>query len=92
MSTETLDDNGKMLYLTLEKAPQLTGLGPWMGVVQGEKQVDSDYPEEKKASYCPAVELRVLVAFCHRFVKIASRNDPLYLQNAKKKTCKNFMP
>ena len=48
VSTETLDDNGKMLYLTLEKAPQLTGLGPWMGVVQGEKQVDSDYPEEKK--------------------------------------------
>eukprot|EP00752_Nemacystus_decipiens_P007725 g6907.t1 len=47
---ETLDDNGKMLYLTLEKAPQLTGLGPWMGVVQGEKQVDSDYPEEKKAA------------------------------------------
>ncbi len=45
---ETLDDNGKMLYLTLEKAPQLTGLGPWMGVVQGERQVDSDYPEEKK--------------------------------------------
>lgn len=40
-----------MLYLTLEKAPQLTGLGPWMGVVQGEKQVDSDYPEEKKASF-----------------------------------------
>lgn len=49
--TETLDDNGKMLYLTLEKAPQLTGLGPWMGVVQGEKQVDSDYPEEKKVGF-----------------------------------------
>ncbi|CAM9443846.1 unnamed protein product [Pylaiella littoralis] len=47
---ETLDDNGKMLYLTLEKAPQLTGLGPWMGVVQGEKQVDSNYPEEEKAA------------------------------------------
>lgn len=46
---ETLDDNGKMLYLTLEKAPQLAGLGPWMGVIVGEKQVDSDYPEEKKA-------------------------------------------
>lgn len=48
VSTETLEDYGKMLYLTLEKAPQLTGLGPWMGVVQGEKQVDSDYPEEEK--------------------------------------------
>lgn len=47
---ESLDDNGKMLYLTLEKAPQLTGSGPWMGVVQGEKQVNSDYPEESKAS------------------------------------------
>eukprot|EP00904_Undaria_pinnatifida_P005034 jgi/Undpi1/1660/HiC_scaffold_11.g05050.m1 len=47
---ETLDDNGKMLYLTLEKAPQLTGLGPWMGVVVGEKQVNSDYPEESKAA------------------------------------------
>ncbi|CAM9590072.1 unnamed protein product, partial [Hapterophycus canaliculatus] len=52
---ETLDDNGKMLYLTLEKAPQLTGLGPWMGVVQGEKQVDSDYPEEKKAAEIAAM-------------------------------------
>lgn len=52
MSTETLDDLGKMLYLTLEKAPQLTGLGPWMGVVQGEKQVDSDYPEEEKVRCC----------------------------------------
>lgn len=47
--TESLEDNGKMLYLTLEKAPQLTGLGPWMGVVVGEKQVNSDYPEEAKA-------------------------------------------
>lgn len=37
-----------MMYLTLEKAPQLAGMGPWMGVVVGEKQVDSDYPEEKK--------------------------------------------
>lgn len=46
---ESLDDYGKMLYLTLEKAPQLTGLGPWMGVVVGEKQVNSDYPEETKA-------------------------------------------
>ncbi|CAM9886949.1 unnamed protein product [Laminaria digitata] len=39
-----------MLYLTLEKAPQLTGLGPWMGVVVGEKQLNSDYPEETKAA------------------------------------------
>ena len=37
-----------MLYLTLEKAPHVTGLGPWMGVVVGEGQVDSDYPEENK--------------------------------------------
>lgn len=46
---ETLDDFGKMMYVTLEKAPQVSGLGPWMGVVVGEKQVDSDYPEDKKA-------------------------------------------
>lgn len=39
-----------MLYLTLEKIPELTGLGPWMGVVQGEQQVSSDYPEEEKVS------------------------------------------
>ncbi|CAM9948007.1 unnamed protein product [Ectocarpus fasciculatus] len=52
---ETLDDNGKILYLTLEKAPQLTGLGPWMGVVQGEKQVTSDYPEEDKAAEIAAM-------------------------------------
>lgn len=39
-----------MLYLTLEKMPELTGLGPWMGVVQGEEQVSSDYPEERKVS------------------------------------------
>ncbi|CAM9519163.1 unnamed protein product [Sphacelaria rigidula] len=47
---ESLDDGGKMLYLTLEKMPELTGLGPWMGVVQGEEQVSSDYPEERKAA------------------------------------------
>ena len=58
--TETLDDNGKMLYLTLEKAPQLTGLGPWMGVVQGEKQVDSDYPEEEKVRLIFSPRLQVL--------------------------------
>lgn len=37
-----------MLYLTLEKAPEVKGSGPWMGVVQGEEQVDSDYPEDEK--------------------------------------------
>lgn len=42
-----------MMYLTLEKAPQMAGLGPWMGVVVGEKHVDSDYPEEKKARKHP---------------------------------------
>lgn len=47
-SAETMEDRGKMLYLTLEKAPHVTGLGPWMGVVVGEKQMDSNYPEEQK--------------------------------------------
>lgn len=61
LSAETLDDNGKMLYLTLEKAPQLTGLGPWMGVVQGEKQVNSDYPEEDKASVFVSYAIRRFV-------------------------------
>lgn len=45
---ETMEDKGKMLYLTLEKAPHVTGLGPWMGVVVGEEQMDSNYPEEQK--------------------------------------------
>lgn len=44
-----------MLYLTLEKIPELTGLGPWMGVVQEEEQVTSDYPEEKKVLYASIV-------------------------------------
>ncbi|CAM9208562.1 unnamed protein product [Discosporangium mesarthrocarpum] len=47
---EEMPDGGKMLYLTLEKIPEYSGSGPWMGVVQGEDQVKSDYPEEKKAA------------------------------------------
>ncbi|CAM9159814.1 unnamed protein product [Ascophyllum nodosum] len=52
---ESLEDFGKMLYLTLEKAPHVTGLGPWMGVVVGEGQMDSDYPEENKAAEVAAM-------------------------------------
>lgn len=52
-----------MLYLTLEKAPEVTGLGPWMGVVQGERQVDSDYPEDKKARH---QSIRNCVSSLHR--------------------------
>lgn len=46
--TETMGDGGKMLYLRLEKMPEIKGLGPWMGVVEGEMLVNSDYPEDAK--------------------------------------------
>lgn len=60
---ETVDDGGKMLYLTLEKMPEVRGLGPWMGVVEGESQVDSSYPEDQKASdHAPLVPTRPSVS------------------------------